>query len=346
VGVSRLIFLIGAVLIFSAAIGLVFNKNKKDISIAAASLIFIASMLVLYAPAEVANPERGLLVVEQSPYAEIRVLDMENKRHLLIDGGVHTIVDPESYETHYPYAAVMDMTQDFFEKPGKLLLVGLGGGTIVKNFAREGWQVDAVEIDPVVSKIARQYFGLQASEGRLFHMDGRQFLMNYNEKYDIIIMDAFGSSSIPFHLVTRESFGLIASRLNPKGIFAINLESHGWESLIVRSLAATLKHHFSEALALPAHGQTEGLGNMVIFAANRKLELQLEKPRWKIPPREYLQSLAYRKEFAWKNRFEPDIRYAPVLTDDLNPVDLWSEETNLIARKTLHSYFRETRMSW
>ncbi len=152
---------------------------------------------------------------------------MERKRHLVIDGGVHTIVDPLSWESRFPYTAVIDLTREFFQTPGELLLIGLGGGSIVKRFAREGWMVEAIEIDPVVVEFARKHFGLDPSEGVIYPMDGRQFLITQDKTYDVIVMDAFGSSSIPFHLVTQESFALIASHLKAGGIFALNIESNG-----------------------------------------------------------------------------------------------------------------------
>ena len=40
-------------------------------------------------------------------------------------------------------------------------------------------------------------------------------------------------------------------------------------------------------------------------------------------------------------RFVPDTRGAPVLIDDLNPVDAWSAQTNFVARQDLHGYLRE-----
>lgn len=339
VGVNRLIFLIGVVLITTAAFGLMISRNRKEKAVAVAALIIAASLSGLMMPSESNDPENGLIAVEQSAYADIRVVDFEGKRYFLIDGGVHTIVDPETWESHYPYAAVMDVTRDFFETPGNMLLIGLGGGTIVKNFAREGWSVDAVEIDPVVTKVAMEHFGLTESEGQYFHQDGRQFLINSTKKYDVIIMDAFGSSAIPFHLVTDESFGLIASRLKPNGVFAINMESNGWEGLILRSLTATLRPHFSTVMALPTYKETEAaLGNMVMISANRLLHRNAP-PQYEIPSKEFMNSIAYKKEFAWRNRFTPTIGNAPILTDDLNPVDLWSEEINHLARMHLHNFF-------
>ena len=344
VGVSRLTLLIALALVASALVGLLAHRTSKTSSAVALGTVFLAMVALWWAAADRANPEKGLLAVEQSAYAEIRVLDMDDTRHLLIDGGVHTVVDPDSWSSLYPYVAVVDLTREFHERPGKLLLIGLGGGSIAKNFASAGWMVDVVEIDRVVAEVARQHFGLDPSDGRIFVTDGRQFLTTQDETYEIIVLDAFGSSSIPFHLVTEESFGLIAARLSPDGVLAINVEALGWTDLIVRSLAATLALHFTEVLALPAYEPSDELGNVILFASNQELQLSPELERNYADPRQNL-SMDDHRQRAWVRRFVPDTESVPVLTDDLNPVDLWSEEINYIARKDLHRYF-ESGLSW
>jgi predicted membrane-bound spermidine synthase len=225
----------------------------------------------------------------------------------------------------------------------------LGGGSLVKTFASNGWDVNAVEIDPVVSKIALKYFGLEPSEAEIYQMDGRRFLSTHKEKYDFIIMDAFGSSSIPFHLVTQESFGLIASRLEEDGIFAINIEAVGWKDQIVKSLTTTLKRHFNEVLALPISEPPNTLGNVVLLASRRR---HLDFPDEMLGrPIDYLRDnymhwYILQMNHAWDNRFVPETDSNLLLTDDLNPVDLRAEEINNTARKQLHSYFGEDGLSW
>ncbi len=272
--------------------------------------------------------------LEQSAYAELRVVDDPNGRHLLIDGGTHSIVDPWTHVPFFPYVHVLDVPRYMFHEPGDLLLIGLGGGSVAKTFARHDWRIDSVEIDPVVTELAHRDFGLKASDTNVVHMDGRRYLRTTDELYDIIVVDAFGSSSVPFHLVSREAFALMAARLRPGGVLALNVESIGWRDVLVRSLAATLKQEFSEVLALPIAEPPNTLGNLVLLAANRTLELVEE-----LPPTRDRFSNAYPKNHAWDNRFEPDLSGVPVLTDDLNPVDIWSERINLAARENLHAYF-------
>ena len=154
-------------------------------------------------------------------------------------------------------------------------------------------------------------------------------------------MDAFGSGSVPFHLITREAFGLVKSRLDENGVLAINLQSIGWKSTIVRSVTATLKSHFSEVIALPIAEPPNKLGNIIILASNRPLETVSELPE--SDPRF---SANYDRIHAWNNRFTPDISDVPVLTDELNPVELWSEEINFAERRELNVYFKDLGMLW
>jgi hypothetical protein len=55
---------------------------------------------------------------------------------------------------------------------------------------------------------------------------------------------------------------------------------------------------------------------------------------------EYWHWVVVERNHAWANRFEPKTDGVPVLTDDRNPVDLWSDELNRIARLDLHKSAR------
>lgn len=339
VGVFRLLLLIGLLLLLAALVAFVADRRAKPLLVGTTILVLGTGVLAVAAPGERADPARGILALEQSPYAEIRVVDVDEWRLLFIDGGGHTIVDRLTGETHFPYAVVMDLNEHFFETPGDLLLIGLGGGSIAKSFAERGWSVDAVEIDPVVVEMAQEYFGLEPSHARVVTMDGRRFLSASAKQYDLIILDAYGSSSIPFHLVTREAFEIVASRLQPDGVLAINMESKGWHSQLVRSLAHTLRQSFENVLALPLAEPPDAFGNLVLLASRRDLEFDedLLERAFDVVDDRYRHWVVLQRNHAWDNRFEPEQAGAIVLTDDLNPVDLWSEEINLEARRVLHA---------
>ena len=129
--------------------------------------------------------------------------------------------------------------------------------------------------------------------------------------------------------------------LGAGGVVALNIESIGWRDEIVNSIAATLGTRFANVVALPIAEPPNRLGNIILLASDRQLELPRELP---IP--DYRFSPEYDRAHAWDNRFEPDTRNALILADDRNPVDLWGERINFAARKELHEYFADAGVSW
>jgi len=338
-GAGRLAFLVGLALIITSLVGAALLRAKKvpalvGIAVAVAAAVFAT-------PEQREDPSRGLLAIAQSPYAEIRVVEADDTRFMLIDGMVHTEVDAQTLEASLSYVDVLDLAAGFYDSPGRMLLVGLGGGSIAKRYAANGWRVDAVEIDPAVTRIARSHFGFEPSHAQVFHMDGREFLMERNDVYDLIILDAFGSSSIPFHLITREAFATCRARLAPNGVLALNIIAVGWRDKLVRSVAATLSEEFSRVIVLPMAEPPDQLGNLILFASNGDLNLRHEPP---VPMDRF--SSEYVRAHAWDNRFEIDPAGEQVITDDLNPVDLWTEHINLETRKGLHEYFGSRGIGW
>ncbi len=86
--------------------------------------------------------------------------------------------------------------------------------------------VDAVEIDPAMTEVARDYFGFDEKKFptlSILHEDARIFLNLDHEPYDVIVMDAFGSSlTVPFHLTTVETFERMSEHLTDDGLMIVN----------------------------------------------------------------------------------------------------------------------------
>jgi spermidine synthase len=337
-GVSRLLLLVGVLLLVGAGMALRAARRGGPALVVNVLLVAGGAILAGMAPGEHARPEAGLLDVRQSAYAELRVADWEGDRILFLDGGSHTVTMPEVWQPLLQYAVVLDVIKHLYDEPGTLCLVGLGGASVAKSFDQTGWQVDAVEIDSEVVSLARTYFGLEDEDARVFVEDGRRYFKNVDRKYDLVVLDAFGSGSIPFHLVTREAFALMRSRMTPGGILALNIESEGWYHILVRSLAATLRTSFAHVIALPIAEPENAFGNLILLASDRPLEFNeavLGNP-YDYLNDAYWHWVVVERNHAWANRFEPELRGAPVLTDDRNPVDLWSEGVNHKSRELFH----------
>jgi len=345
-GVFMLTTAVGALLIVTGAAGLLVARKHGKLPVQTMILFFLGLTAVLASPTETPDPEHGLLDVRQSPYAEIRVFENADGRHLLIDHGFHTSVDTATWASTLPYTAVMEIPTKYFSQPGRMLLIGLGGGSLVRRYRSDGWEVDAVEIDPEVIATAREYFRLDEYGATIIEMDGRRYLSTTDQKYDIILIDAFGSSVIPFHLITTEAFSVARSALKRGGVLAMNLICVGWNDPLVKHVAATLRESFNDVLALPMAEPPDQAGNLIVLAGDREMDAIPEPesnseldPGWRYSP-------GYAILHAWDNRFRPGTDGIRPYTDDLNPVDIRSEEIRLVTRREIREYFKKMDIDW
>jgi spermidine synthase len=133
------------------------------------------------------------------------------------------LADPD--DLPMPYVRAISIAAVFPQDIKRVLVLGLGAGSIpvyLNRFLPDA-TIDAVELDPGVIDVAKKYFGLRETEK--FHLiagDARVFLNRHTEPYDLIFVDAFTGSYIPFHLMTREFYQLVRSRLAPHGVAAFN----------------------------------------------------------------------------------------------------------------------------
>ncbi len=113
-------------------------------------------------------------------------------------------------------------------EPDRILIIGLGGGTLVSTLSKilPKSRIDTVEIDPAVVRVAKKYFSFLASPAmNVFEEDGRVFVkraMRKGMKYDLIVLDAFDHDYIPEHLLTQEFLREIKTIMTPTGVLAAN----------------------------------------------------------------------------------------------------------------------------
>lgn len=332
-GVTTLTVAIGVALILTGVAGLAAARRGKAAIVAGA----VSAVLILMTAADSRHDDTpgSLLTEVQSPFGELRVEDRDGSRLLLVDGIVHTQADTATWTSELEYVAVMDIPMYMFASPGDALVIGLGGGSMAKNLVTAGWSVDAVEIDPVIVRLAYELFGLRADDATVFTMDGRRYLQETSKTYGIILIDAFGSSSIPFHMASLEAFQHCRSRMTPDGVLAINIWTRGWNDPMVRHITATLRRVFPEVFVLPIAEPPDKLGNLVLIASPQTVALRKDVERDYWDP-EYRFGPKYQRVHAWDNRFYPDLTGAEIITDDRNPVDVWSESIGYAARKEMH----------
>jgi hypothetical protein len=135
------------------------------------------------------------------------------------------------YHPTGPAGQVMGKLQS---QPGNTGIVGLGAGALA-SYTEAGDQVDFFEIDPVVARIAEdsRYF-TYLSDARErgvvtnIHLgDARLVLKTQpDNKFDLLVIDAFSSDAIPVHLATREAVQLYLNKINDKGLLLFHVSNH------------------------------------------------------------------------------------------------------------------------
>ncbi len=138
--------------------------------------------------------------------------------------GIISLEDP--HELYMSYAKVAIVGAGLVKEPKHALFIGLGAGAIPKFFARAfpDCRCDVAEIDAKVVDVARRYFFFpDLPNVHVTVMDGRMFLKRSKDNYDIIFLDAYRDQMIPFHLMTREFFREVKSKLSPRGILVSNI---------------------------------------------------------------------------------------------------------------------------
>jgi spermidine synthase len=128
----------------------------------------------------------------------------------------------------FSYTRMMLASLLLVPEPRQILVVGLGGGSLPSVLARvyPDANVDVVEIDPAVVRVARAYFDFAPSARvRVFEQDARVWgkrALARPTRYDLILLDAFNGDYIPEHLMTREYLEETHALLTENGVLAAN----------------------------------------------------------------------------------------------------------------------------
>lgn len=170
-------------------------------------------------------------------------------------------------------------------------------------------RIVVAEIDPEVTRVVRSYLGLdRGSRIETQNADARRVLrtMPPGEEFELILGDAFDDFEVPYHLATRQFNDLVASHLEPNGLYLANvIDSVHFDFL--RSELRTLRLTFPYVGLLAPPGawppKTGVRANYVIVAAKR-----VPQPALPVVPARAVDAFV-------------EHGHAVVLTDDHAPVD-------------------------
>ena len=171
-----------------------------------------------------------ILHMEDSPFGLIFVVQHFKTRYMRFDDprgdnqSAFVPEDPAAVPMNYVRLSTLSLAHR--PNPESYLMIGLGGGSISTLLWRSfpALIIDAVEINPVVPRIAREYFGMPDDPRYRIHIDdGARWVENTEQSFDTIFIDAYTGTDIPDHLATVDFFQLVKTRLNKGGVAVLNL---------------------------------------------------------------------------------------------------------------------------
>lgn len=241
------------------------------------SRVRLTSLLVawLLAVACHAGAAERVILERPSPYSTVFVSENQDGLRILRFeryGARQSVVKlghPEHLEL--PYARAIPLALALIDRPQSALVIGLGGGTIPSFLRRlyPGMKIDAVDIDPVVVEVAKSHFGFREDDLMRAHVaDGRQFVEQAKDRYDLVFLDGFGTDSVPAHLTTREFLTAVKNVLTPRGVVVGNLWGRDANRLY-DSMVLTYRNVYQEIRIVDVLGS----GNKLLFASALKTGL-------------------------------------------------------------------------
>jgi spermidine synthase len=197
--------------------------------------------------------EDNVLHQERSFFGVMRVEDVSERfegqtydfRRLIHGTTMHgkQYRDPEWRDfptSYYHPSGPMGQLMDVYNRDGRrnMAVIGLGTGTMA-CFARPGQHLTFYDIDPVVRRLsfdrANPYFTFvkdaqdRGADVDLVMGDARLTMerqhLSEDQKYGIIVVDAFSSDAIPVHLMTREALDIYLDKLTEDGLIVFHISN-------------------------------------------------------------------------------------------------------------------------
>jgi len=314
---SLTIILLSLIIISAVISALIFLSQKQWIAFIISLLIIVLAFFLNK------SNTREYTYQYESEYNSIKVYpttDYQSGDSILImqlgrqrAGGISLTDRPLPFNYLYYFRLAEHFKPDF----KKTLMLGGAAYSFPQYFLKSypNTEMDVIEIDPEVTRVAKEYFGLKDDQNlQIFHQDARTYINTCEEKYDVIYSDTFRNAiSLPYQLTTLEAIQKQYDILNDGGVVLVNViqSVEGKSSLFLQAELKTFMQVFPQVYLFADRG------------ANKREELQstiILAIKSEEPPLFHSEDLAIDSLFSKRVR-EPIPLTQDILTDDFAPVD-------------------------
>jgi spermidine synthase len=160
----------------------------------------------------------------------------------------------------------------FNSAPEHILMIGLGGGSMIKYCYRHlpHTCLTVLEIDADVIAL-RDQFMIPADDRRLqvIHADAIDYIAHADQKFDVILLDGFNKDGVVPELNSQNFYGACQRILNPRGILVANLWSEAEDLTILKSrLHLEFDYRVWSVRSIDSH-------NLLLFSFNSPLNVPI-----------------------------------------------------------------------
>ncbi|MDG2334995.1 MAG: fused MFS/spermidine synthase [Myxococcota bacterium] len=297
------------------------------------------SAILLVSTAGTLDEFPGLLLKERNFFGIHRVIEWDSEnperarrvlRHGTTVHGAQLLAEqfrkrPISYYG-VPTGIGLSMRENSRSKPMKIGIVGMGAGSLAA-YGQKGDLIRFYEIDPTVIEIASDgnFFSflsdtpadIEIIQGDARLSLERELASGDQQAFNLLVIDAFSSDSIPFHLMTLEAFQVYREHLAPEGIIAIHVSNRHFR-------LGPVLYKVAEALALSAlNVDSPGMGMRVSSPAEwilfARSEARLDNHARIMQTR--AAQIGIDPSKLSMGRIRPELyRQKPIWTDDFNSI--------------------------
>ncbi len=288
VGTRLIILMIGGLLVLTALGWASFSRTKK----VTAGVMLLSCSLIMgtYGFAFKPPVDAYTNYYKESNYFTIKIKDATSSdgktplKALVLDNLTHSYVnlkDPLHIEYKYEkiYSEVLKWK---YGKDAAFRSLTIGGGGYTFPRYMEVYYpnayVEVVEIDPEITRVVYSHLGLpQNTKIRTYNEDGRWFLINCKDSYDLLFIDAYNDLSIPYHLTTREFAQSLKNILNPGGILLTNIIDNFQRGSFLPSTIRTLREVFGEKnvhlISISPNFEKIGSATFIVMVGKNELDI-------------------------------------------------------------------------
>ena len=294
---------------------------------------FAAAVLIawIFLPSGIKPPQVGRLIYEkESAYGYIQVVQEGTRTELILNEGqaIHSIYDTQNLLTGGPWdymvvAGAFRPAQPVEVAPKDVAILGLAGGTSARQFTAAygaGVRITGVEIDPDILDVAKTYFHLDEPNVHPVVADARYWLDTQAGKYDVVVMDAYCQTYIPFHLSTREFFSEVRSHLRPGGVAVVNAGRTAKDYRLVDAIASTMAAVYPSVFLV----DVPEFNNTLVYGATEPVTLADVEHNLSLVTEPVAHDVALSVLNEGRLRVSP--YHGQVFTDDLAPVERLIDE--------------------